>query len=154
MGKGKKALLAFVFLPLLTNGMERQVQIFRVFICFLVYLMEFQLVKAKRRNLIPFELILVVKHGNYLYLLRHREKRSSDASSVFTFISRFDHSSMTRNSGKNTERTSKKPQNAQAHQCGAFPRGNPERQRTISWPLFRDSMHTPLMEKLIEASQG
>ena len=113
MGKGKKALLAFVFLPL-TNGMERQVQIFRVFICFLVYLMEFQLVKAKRRNLIPFELILVVKHGNYLYLLRHREKRSSDASSVFTFISRFDHSSMTRNSGKNTERTSKKPQNAQA----------------------------------------
>ena len=153
MGKGKKALLAFVFLPLLTNGMERKVQILsKVFICFLVYLMEFQLVKAKRsRNLIPFELILVVKHGNYLYLLRHREKRSSDASSVFTFISRFDHSSMTRNSGKNT--LNERVKNHQ-HISGAFPRGNPERQRTISWPLFRDSMHIQLMEKLIEASQG
>ena len=131
MGKGKKALLAFVFLPLLTNGMERQVQILsKVFICFLVYLMEFQLVKAKRsRNLIPFELILVVKHGNYLYLLRHIEKRSSDASSVFTFISRFDHSSMTRNSGKNT--LNERVKNHQ-HISGAFPRGNPERQRTIS----------------------
>ena len=30
MGKGKKALLAFVFLPL-TNGMERQVQILSSF---------------------------------------------------------------------------------------------------------------------------